>query len=118
MTDQDQQQQAAAVHDQLAGRYLALTEQIEDLQQQRDGVKAAIRALIGAGTVETESGARITVTPNRRLSLERLRPMLTDQQVAECTIEILSNQLIKRYVAPDVVDACMVEVGEPVVRVS
>lgn len=106
-----------SVHDQLADRYLQLTEQIEALQEQREAVKGAIRAMIGIGAINCHGGVKMSVTPNRRLNLDQARAYLTEQQITDCSITVLSNPLVKKALSPELVEACMAEIGDPIVRV-
>lgn len=96
-------------------RYLELTEQIEELDAQRENIKDRLRDL-GPGKHPTVGGLTVTVTPPpRSFNTDRAWAMLTPEQQALCVSP--DAKKIKGQLAPALADACMDE-GKGAPRVS
>lgn len=94
--------------------YLDLTERIEQLESQRNAIKARL-AHRGEGDHTTTSGVVVSVTPpNRRFNLDRAWSLLTEDQKAVCTSPDPAK--VKRQLSGVLVDECM-EPGTGAVRV-
>lgn len=115
MTAQPNDPQPIASLDYDVAAYLDLTEQMEDLENQRATIRARL-ATRGVGTHTTTSGITVAVTaPSRRFNLERAWTMLTDDQKDVCTSPDAGK--VKKQLSQVLVDTCM-EPGTGNPRVS
>lgn len=97
--------------------YLELTEKVEELNSQREAIKARL-AQRGLGEHVTTTGTVVAVTPpNRSFDLDRAVGFLTDQQREVCRVDGFDAKKVKTQLAEVVLDQCWNE-GKGAPRVT
>lgn len=107
------------VREQLVIRYLDLQEQINEMREQQESIKRSFRDDLGTGgEFKSKSGVKVSVSPTRRFNEKKAREILTPEQVEACTAPAFQSSLAREQLPPAVYKACMVEVGDPTVRIA
>lgn len=97
-------------------RLLDLNARIADLTTEADALKQELRNLQpGEYAVNGQPAVRIART--RRFDPEKGLLLVPGPLHADCYSTVLDAAKVKKYLAPALLDTCMVEVGQPQVRV-
>jgi len=89
-----------------------------EIADQQDEIRARIRKLLILGDRLDVDGKTVTCTANRRFDVERGAALLDPAVKEICYSSTLDPKKVKAQLTPALLDACMVEQGEPVVRLA
>lgn len=96
-----------------------ITNEITDLQAIAEDIKARLRAAVPAGSkVEVDGQPAFSVTPNRRFNATTAEHVLPAELLELCKVSRVDAKAAKEVLPPALYAQCMVEVGEPVVRLA
>lgn len=98
-------------------RLAAVRDKIRDLKAEEEEIKAALQGL-GPGQYLAGGAPVFTVAPNRKFSPDAARAVLTDDEIAACTVTVLDREAVERTVSPERYSACQVASGKPVIRAA
>ncbi len=100
-------------------RLLEIRDTRQTLDAEETQLKSLVRQRIAVGGQGTVNGQTVvTVTPNRRFNPDLATKTLTPDLLALCTVSKIDPPTAKKTLPPALYDACMAEVGEPVVRLA
>lgn len=103
----------------LRKRFLELGAKIEELENERDTIKAHVRRL-GAG-IHLVGDGRVTITPQKRFDPELAEKVLTGinpDLVAACSKTVVVAGLVKQFLGDLVYDKCQKPGGEDRVTIA
>lgn len=96
----------------LVGRLAELNDKIADLNGQAEAVKAELRNL-AAGDYGIGGAPALRIVPTRRFDPAKALELVPEPLRAECYSTAVDPAKVKQYLAPALVDLCMVAAGKP-----
>lgn len=93
-----------------------LSADIAELQALADDIKGRLRATLDVGTYTVEGNDIIRLAPNRRFDVDAAIALVPAEFRENCATRGWDPKKVKEYLAPALVETCMVEAGQP--RVS
>lgn len=93
-----------------------LNARISDLTDQAEALKAELRQLPPADYL-IDGRPALRIIPTRRFDPARALELVPEPLREECYVRSLDAARVKKYLAPALVDTCMVDSGKPKVVV-
>lgn len=100
----------------IVARLAELQATISDLSAEAEALKAELRSL-PAGDHDIDGRPALRIVPTRRFDAEKALELVPDPLRGECHVTVVDPKKVREYLAPALVDACMVESGKPRVTV-
>jgi hypothetical protein len=104
--------------DALARRWLDLEAERRQLEEEQAGINARLRYALDVGAHDTVSGAKVTVSLNRRFDAERAAEVIPAELRPIVEVTVIDAKKAKEVLPPKLLDACRVVFGEPRVTIS
>lgn len=103
----------------LTRRYLELAARRDEAELELTTIKAKIRDAHPTGTnLTTTDGVHVAVTANRRFDPTLAADVIPADLLTLCQVVKVDPATARKTLPPALYDACMVDVGEPVVRIT
>lgn len=97
----------------LVTRLHAVTAEIAELTSIADDLKQLLRSRLHAGTYTMNGDDVIAIRPNRRFNIDAGVALLPEQLREACRADGYDPKKVKEYLAPALLEQCMIEVGQP-----
>lgn len=101
-----------------ARRYLELQAAREQIEHEQSEIKARMRSALSEGRHDTPSGARVTITRNRRFDSAKAAEVIPAELLPLVQTTVIDAKRAKEVLAPRLLDQCRVEYGEPRVAIA
>lgn len=102
-------------YESLVKEYVRLQEQADQIDQQKDAIKAELRAL-GEGS-HGIAGVTVSIAPNRRIDPKLVAEQYPVEKHPELWKASPDTTAIRKHLAPIRVEQLMTETGEPKVTI-
>lgn len=96
----------------LVGRLAEINERIANLTSQAESIKAELRSLT-PGDYASGGNTVLRIVPTRRFDADKALELVPEPLRPECYTTAVDAKKVRSYLAPALLDACMVESGKP-----
>jgi hypothetical protein len=104
--------------DGLARRWLELEAACRQMAEEQAGIKARLRYALDVGAHDTVSGAKVTVSLNRRFDAETAEQVIPAELRPIVEVTVIDAKKAKEFLPPKLYEACRVVFGDPRVTIS
>jgi hypothetical protein len=102
----------------LARDYRKLDTARAAIEARQADIKTRVRDLMSVGQKVDVDGKAVTLTAQRKLNVDLAASYLPTELRAQCLVETYDVKALRQYLAPTVIEACMVESGAPRVTLA
>lgn len=102
----------------LVTRLRELNDTATKVDEERDWIKAELRARLASGAHTVDGAAAVQITPTRRFNPDLAIHFLSGEQIAEATKVVFDPAAVKKFLTQAQIDEASPEVGKPTVRLA